>query len=327
MFWTVKALITAWAAGNGVAAALKTSSSTSSGASTFVLGNGTYYAPAAPVSAGCYSVATSEVLPMTLFQTNATLITETDLTELVQLYHSTDDVWSEEFLQGVVAISGTSPLTLDISAIRWLKDGGVKVVVSNQDVDDEQMEEAGMTVLQIHAIETIQPGPYIMSLSPDKYEIRQAYLLHRDQNEAFLYGVTPVPGTTAYVPVEAFIPMSQDAWIPIPSRIYFINDHRPLAGVRMGLKDIYDLEGVKTGGGSRSYTEAFAISNNTAVSMEKLLDMGAVVIVCHHRYYHSWCNADNLYRARQRPASSLMAPILGSFWTYTTRGTHEVMVI
>lgn len=51
------------------------------------------------------------------------------------------------------------------------------------------------------------------------------------------------------------------------------------AGLRVGLKDIYDLEGVQTGGGSRSYAEVYPVSSKTAVSIQKLLDLGAVMIV------------------------------------------------
>lgn len=275
MFRITDVLLAVWAA-TGATASLKTSSSTSAGASTFVLGNETYYAPAAPVASGCYATEISDVLPMTLFQTNTTLITDADLTELVESYLS-DDVWTEEFLQGAVAISSSSSLELDASAIRWLKDAGVKLVISNQGVDDER---SGLKMLQSPVVENLQPGPYVLSLQASKFEVRQAYLLHRDRSEAFVFGVTPILGSTAYAPVEAFVPMSQDAWIPVPSRLYYINDERPLAGLRIGLKDIYDLEGVKTGGGSRSYTEVFPVAGSTSVSMQKLLDLGAVVVVC-----------------------------------------------
>jgi hypothetical protein len=40
--------------------------------------------------------------------------------------------------------------------------------------------------------------------------------------------------------------------VPVPSRLYSKGSSLPLAGLRVGVKDIYDVEGLKTGCGSRA---------------------------------------------------------------------------
>lgn len=65
---------------------------------------------------------------------------------------------------------------------------------------------------------SLKPGPYFFLLGPEGLTIREVYALHRDTNEAFLFGVTPVGGKAegAYEPVELFVPGYQDAWVPVP---------------------------------------------------------------------------------------------------------------
>ena len=46
----------------------------------------------------------------------------------------------------------------------------------------------------------------------------------------------------------------QELAVGVPSRLYYtVTDDKPLAGVRIGIKDIYDVAGVKTGDGNRAW--------------------------------------------------------------------------
>ena len=47
----------------------------------------------------------------------------------------------------------------------------------------------------------------------------------------------------------------------------------------MAVKDLYFMEGLKTGGGSRVYHELYPEKNVTAAAITKLLDLGAVPVV------------------------------------------------
>ncbi|KAL6362463.1 hypothetical protein LRP88_03745 [Fusarium phalaenopsidis] len=67
--------------------------------------------------------------------------------------------------------------------------------------------------------------------------------------------------------------------IAVPSRLYFTpTPEKPLAGVRISVKDLYDLKGLKTSGGNRALYEISDIKNETAFAVQRLVDAGAVVI-------------------------------------------------
>ena len=67
--------------------------------------------------------------------------------------------------------------------------------------------------------------------------------------------------------------------IAVPSRLYFErNDKHPLAGLRFAVKDNTDLSGIRTGGSSRCYTKLHGPRKESAPSIQKLLDLGAIAV-------------------------------------------------
>ena len=64
----------------------------------------------------------------------------------------------------------------------------------------------------------------------------------------------------------------------MPSRIYTWDDPRPLAGTRVAIKDLFDIKGLKTTGGSRSWEYIVSPANETAPSIQRILDVGGVVV-------------------------------------------------
>lgn len=68
--------------------------------------------------------------------------------------------------------------------------------------------------------------------------------------------------------------------IPVPSRLYSPppSEARPLSGRRIAVKDIFDLEGVKTTVCSNAYEALQTESLKTAPTIQKLIDQGAVII-------------------------------------------------
>lgn len=65
----------------------------------------------------------------------------------------------------------------------------------------------------------------------------------------------------------------------VPSRLYFTpSKSKPLAGVRIAVKDLYDLKGMKTSGGNRALFALSKPKDTTAVAVQKLIDAGAVVV-------------------------------------------------
>ena len=52
----------------------------------------------------------------------------------------------------------------------------------------------------------------------------------------------------------------------------------PLSGTRIGLKDIYDAKGLPTAAGSLAFLRVYEIPSETAASIEKLIQLGAVMV-------------------------------------------------
>lgn len=103
----------------------------------------------------------------------------------------------------------------------------------------------------------LPPGPYAASISSSSITLGTVYRLYRDAYRDFLYGTYESGGGQGQGPatfrgVEIFQPRSWDPLIPVPSRIYAWGDPRPLAGLRVAIKDLFDMRGLVTSGGSQA---------------------------------------------------------------------------
>ena len=99
-----------------------------------------------------------------------------------------------------------------------------------------------------------------------------------DVQQSFTQGVVAKSdGSFAALPVA--LPGSSTITIAVPSRLYYSASAKsPLAGVRIGIKDLYDVKGLKTGAGSQVYYDIYPEANVTAPAVERLIDAGAIVI-------------------------------------------------
>ena len=71
----------------------------------------------------------------------------------------------------------------------------------------------------------------------------------------------------------------QSLAIAVPSRLSSTKTpDRPLAGLRLGVKDIYDIDGLKTSNGNRAWYQLYPEANQTASAVQKLVDAGAVIV-------------------------------------------------
>lgn len=67
--------------------------------------------------------------------------------------------------------------------------------------------------------------------------------------------------------------------IPVPSRLYAdVPNARPLEGVRVAVKDIYDMAGLRTACGNRAYFLTYPEREVNAVAVQRLIDQGAVIL-------------------------------------------------
>lgn len=123
----------------------------------------------------------------------------------------------------------------------------------------------------------VPTGPYLLSTAGDLY---QSWRLYADTQEAFTQPLTPsLSKEGAYSPLPATVPGIASPGIAVPSRLYYVKtSEKPLAGVRTGIKDIYDIAGVRTGDGNRAFYDLYPPRNTTALVVQRLIDAGAILV-------------------------------------------------
>ncbi|KAF9252091.1 hypothetical protein DTO006G1_2838 [Penicillium roqueforti] len=177
------------------------------------------------------------------------------LMQQLNLFEQVDDVYNREFSRSIV-LTGT-PEELN---------QGKSTLVSQK----------FSTVYTSSALD-LPAGPYFLHGS----NIHQAWRLYPDCLDAFIFGVLP----ENVLQPERFNPFSSISddgiWkeVAVPSRLYSrVSPERPLAGIRVCLKDIFHLNGTKTTMMSRAYTELYPPQEKTASYVQKLIDQGAIIV-------------------------------------------------
>jgi hypothetical protein len=120
----------------------------------------------------------------------------------------------------------------------------------------------------------LNSGPYFINTFGQVYE---AWRLYSDTNGAFTESVIGSPeGEYSVLPAGV---VGQQKAIAVPSRLYFTKTaEKPLAGVRMGIKDIYDIKGLRTSNGNRAWYWLYPPALYTATPVQNLIDAGAVIV-------------------------------------------------
>lgn len=121
----------------------------------------------------------------------------------------------------------------------------------------------------------LPPGPYFLSSEGHVY---QALRLFADIQGAFSQSLVVNTADGSYSPLPAALP-GVDSAIAVPSRLYFTkNSSQPLAGVRLAVKDIFDIDGIQTSAGSRAWYHFYPPANTTSPVVTALIDAGAVIV-------------------------------------------------
>jgi hypothetical protein len=120
----------------------------------------------------------------------------------------------------------------------------------------------------------LKPGPYFVNAAGQVYE---AWRLYSDATGAFTESVfAKEDGSYSVLPAGT---VGQKLAIAVPSRLYFEKTaEKPLAGVRVGIKDIYDIQGLRTSNGNRAWYWLYPPANNTATPVKNLIDAGAIIV-------------------------------------------------
>ncbi len=122
----------------------------------------------------------------------------------------------------------------------------------------------------------IPSGPYFVSSAGDLY---QPYRLYSDIAGAFTQALIPAALDGFYDPLPATLPGIASPGIAVPSRLYYTKTaEKPLAGVRTGIKDIFDVAGVRTSNGNRAFYALYPPKTQNALVVQRLIDAGAVLV-------------------------------------------------
>ncbi|ROT36066.1 glutamyl-tRNA amidotransferase [Sodiomyces alkalinus F11] len=170
---------------------------------------------------------------------------------------SADDVWQPSFLSTV-----------------FLAGHAASPCLSKQSF----YEDVRSLVLPFEGNSTALPsGPYFLDTASG--DVYQAYRLYDDSIGSFTESLLQSPDASSFQPLSAHIPSSASVTIGVPSRLYYSpTPEKPLAGVRIGIKDIYDLAGMRKSNGNRAWWNLYPPAATTAPVVQRLLDAGAIVV-------------------------------------------------
>ena len=258
--------------------------------STIELGGVPYYVPSksvASVTSTCYSqvLAGSKSVdtpwvPVTVVKATAGAFGVAELQSTLKTFGVTDDVWSTGFLSGE-----STHLCTDMVGFLASAELGVGVIVlgGTADISTASVTFSGadapsvISSLPNEAGSEIPQGPYLISPTGGLY---QPWRLYSDTAGAFTQPLVPsitMAGTYAALP--ATVAGIDSPGVAVPSRLYYVKTpDKPLAGVRTGIKDIYDIAGVGTSNGNRAFYALYPPRNATALPVQRLIDAGAILV-------------------------------------------------
>ncbi|CAG8176305.1 unnamed protein product [Penicillium salamii] len=189
--------------------------------------------------------------PCTVFTIHDSATAKNVLSESIERFGRSDDVWSPEFLQDVVLQSTSSEASiLD----------GVEDLLQPYNTSSIYTSSISSGVLN--------EGPYFLNMR----RLHPAYRLYPDYAGAFI-----APTVSTEDAYREKYPSSLA--VAVPSRLYHKpTPEKPFAGTRIGVKDIMDLSGLRTGASSRAYTELHGPRTENAEVIQKILELGFIVV-------------------------------------------------
>ncbi|KAI1086435.1 amidase signature domain-containing protein [Rostrohypoxylon terebratum] len=234
------------------------------------LGGNSYFLP--PTKAWSFrswklpsNQSSDEFLPLTVVRLNDSTVNAQEIRAIFENYNATDDVWTPEFTRAIffehpgekLSYSQASSLTPDYTVDSIFDSASSQPDISN-----------------------VPRGPYFLETRTG--DVYRAYKLVNDFNQAFIQSSYQDENYTHH-PLAAASISAGALTIGIPSRLYYTKTRdQPLAGLRIAVKDLYDLRGLKTSDGNRALYEMSQPKNATALAVQKLIDAGAVVVGKNH---------------------------------------------
>ncbi|KXS97317.1 hypothetical protein AC578_10748 [Pseudocercospora eumusae] len=224
-----------------------------------------YYLPADPATTlqalGPLHIQASKsggLTPLTVITSNGSAYNFQNFASTVASFKANDDVFSEGFLESIyIQYTSARPRGYEKPSFGNATNGTETVFSSYVSQDD-----------------TIPAGPYFISAAGVVYK---AYRLYPDFAGAFTEAVLESTDSTFSV-LPAGV-AGQSIAIAVPSRLYYTKSpEKPLAGVRVGIKDIYDVAGLKTSNGNRAWYHLYPPATENATPVQRLIDAGAIIV-------------------------------------------------
>ncbi|KAL3426762.1 amidase [Phlyctema vagabunda] len=261
---------------------------TAYGDAVFELGNITYLANVRfPIAAAggrssqVYETSSSLVL-FTVVVTEEKLITGEYLEDTIEQYLEADDVYTEDFLEGIYIKSLVEDSVLDPSALEYLANHSISrlfIDISFSKHSSNITGDFAVTVVETPSDIVIPAGPYTVSISTERIAFSSVFRLYPDEYRDFLYGTYDSNiGDGSRTAFTTFQPNFEYPMIPVPSRIYSQNDTRPMAGQRVAVKDLFDVHGLKTSAGSQAWAAITPVANGTAPCIQRIIDLGGIIV-------------------------------------------------
>ncbi|KAF3767012.1 hypothetical protein M406DRAFT_106416 [Cryphonectria parasitica EP155] len=217
------------------------------------------------------SVRADQIIPVVVLSEEEISAGPEKLWDTLHYLVDNDDVCTDEFT-GIIVVR---PSPTSASA----PDEPLKIIVdpaSDRSASVYHLSP-GPNLLRQGEEAQLPSGPYFLS----GRNLHQAWRLYPDDLDAFTFGLLP---DDPYSP-KSFQAVALQSWdglarsIPVPSRLYHKPDSdRPLAGARVSVKDIFDIQGVKTTLSSRAWAELYPAATTNAPYLKRLLDQGAIIV-------------------------------------------------
>ncbi|KAI6091685.1 putative glutamyl-tRNA amidotransferase subunit A [Hypoxylon rubiginosum] len=201
--------------------------------------------------------------PCTVFYIDNSLLTSSFLVSTVKRFAHVDDVWSNDF-RATIVLQSEGKLEIEDAAREIL----------------QQWKTLNIHYLIREKYLSIPEGPYFLNAG----KLHYAYRLYPDTHAAFVVATVESNEPNRYKALDAAAYGERNPsalTVAVPSRLRYTRTlDKPFSGARLAVKDIMHLEGLKTTGGSRAYTELYGEKKRgeTADIIQKLIDLGFVIV-------------------------------------------------
>ncbi|KAI6848469.1 amidase signature enzyme [Hortaea werneckii] len=198
----------------------------------------------------------SDVFPITVIRTNNSALSISELNDTFSSFNDMDDVFTQDFLASVfLDYWGVGPFQPSMT--------------ENMTAHPQKILEPWPTLMMArgHWADVCKTGA-----------VFKAHKLYPDDYLTFIQGIMS-DEAGGYLSLPAVTENVMAKSVAVPSRLYStITPERPLAGLRLGVKDIYHVKGIKTSGGNRAYFYLYEAQNATAPAVQRLIDQGAILV-------------------------------------------------